>query len=498
MAQKPVETLWNFGIPLLSAVALYALDVSVKHYVGFMSAAAAPYAVVAIVIAAEMGTASAMTFLGAAVLLVAAVTPAISGWSSVLALPLHLRGIRLETRIGVVLMAVTVAWVLLRLKRYRQNLSLVRSANRSLKEQRDQARSEADGLELSIRELYRRTATESAGVTVLYHQIQRMYSYDQSQTFSAVLDALHQLTGATSAIIYRFDESGLNLTPIAGWPEGAEKDQEVLESSETVEGWVLRNNQLFSVRMLLTNDDLRRIDRKQTVLAVPIHAFGRIWGVLSVQDMPFERYNEFAELAVQLVVALASPAVEQSLFKVSAGHGTARDQAQLVANARPGTAQPVGSTAQKAEQLIEPFTEFAPAFSAAIREAAEAGRNVSLFVFEIREGEDLVRQFGMEAMRELIAEMGRSLQTVSKGTAQVFEYDRSYQLAALVSAIEYDAAGYMLLRVLESFSSRAWSVAGEAILPEIIVGFSSTNQTMFQSDEMMRRVEAMLAGQRTV
>jgi transcriptional regulator with GAF, ATPase, and Fis domain len=74
--------------------------------------------------------------------------------------------------------------------------------------------------------------------------------------------------------------------------------------------------------MLLQYQLFEQLTQNEAILALPIMIDRRVWGVLNVEDLPFERYSLYTERILQLIVKLAEPSLSpiiehQRLFSES-------------------------------------------------------------------------------------------------------------------------------------------------------------------------------------
>jgi len=86
-----------------------------------------------------------------------------------------------------------------------------------------------------------------------------------------------------------------------------------LPVNESIEGWVVRNNLVFSARMLVNYANLRKMDQGRNIMAFPI-SFGKaVWGVLNIEEMPFSKFNLYTEKILGALIDLGSPSIEKTV-----------------------------------------------------------------------------------------------------------------------------------------------------------------------------------------
>jgi hypothetical protein len=133
-------------------------------------------------------------------------------------------------------------------------------------------------------EMEERISRQEDSITSLYSQVQVLSSTNLSKALGAILQMTARFVGATRCSIWqhRPDEKSLAFVSGLGW-EGATERRTLLPDEGTIEGWVVRNSSIFSVKMLLSNEALARMDEGRNILTMPITAGRRTWGVLNIE-----------------------------------------------------------------------------------------------------------------------------------------------------------------------------------------------------------------------
>jgi hypothetical protein len=118
---------------------------------------------------------------------------------------------------------------------------------------------------------------------------------------------------------------------------------------------------------------------------------------------------------------------------------------------------------------------------------------VSLFLVELRGIGRRRLSLSHDREAELVEKICDRLFTLTSGAAKLYRYQLANQFALVGANLGYDAAPYFLLRILETIGGEAWSVSGETVLPEAVVGFASSRDG--DVEVMIDRAETMLAVQ---
>ena len=433
-----------------------------------------PYVAVLAGLAVLAGPAAALVALCALLAWLLVAAPRVVLWFDLNAVVGPLSEISFVARISTLIVVLTAFFVAWRHARVRSELERVSARVKDLTHQADHAAAQSRALESSIRNLYNRVAAESSSITVLYEQLGSLYSFDQQRVLQATLAAARLMTGATSCAVYQFREHTLRLLRRAVWPPRDEEEYESeVDVATSLMGWVVRTRRLFSLRQLVDNADLRRVDDRHTILCAPIVVRGQLWGVVSIARMPFFRYNEYAEKALQVTAALAAPALEQAL--------------PMFAPEEDPNPHPASVTGQTSGILS--VERLRSDLELMVRSAANEGLFVALFVVDLQSGLAVDQQ--AELTNQVAAEI---LDTIKSGTA-VYAQSQANRCALLSAGAGYDASAYLLLRVTELIAGRAWSVYEDTVLPQVTVGFASTSLCGYDAQALIDRAEAVLAMQ---
>ncbi len=483
----------GYHLAILTIISLLAvcLDVVLSPQLGFLSVGAMPYLALVVAVAAVSGGGAAVftaVLIVGVVTLVAPLTGELLNISVGRIDPAALTG---EQRAGLVLGIVVTAAIVYNRSALTAGVQQATASAREAREEADTMRREAAAMETSLRDLYTRHAVEHRSISGLGEQLSRFQSLDRATVLDATLSSTQLMTGASGVVIYQLDEGTLQLTRQAVWPEpDRDRYATTLDIASTIEGWVVRTNQMFTLRYLTEQPELAEIDHGNTIIAVPIRTRGRTWGVLVVGDMPFLAYNQTAEVSLEVVAALAAGGVEQSFGSAGmVAHATGAGSS--VAGTAGGNDSPAHATGSPADGEL--VLHDMDSLYTDLETMADAGGQVSLFIVELRGYARQPLTLSHDRQRQLVETVCDRLYLLTSGAARFYRYQLANQFALVGANLGYDAAPYFLLRILETIGGQAWSVDAETVLPEPLVGFSSSNDG--DPEVMVDRAEAMLAMQ---
>lgn len=488
----------RFPILLLLVLAVVTVDGFLSRDFGFIAVGGMPYMALLVAIAAAGNGRSAVAAGSLIFLILFFIVPILNG---PLGFPIGTfdpSAYSPEQRVGLAFGLVVTAAIIRDRSRAEMRVSTAEGRAREARRAEESMRTEAAAMEASLRELYNRHAVESRTITGLGEQLSRFQSYDRATVLDAAVTSARLLTAATSVVVYRVDEATLQLRRQVVWPEhDLDRYGATLDIGSSIEGWVVRTGRAFTLRRLMHDTELAAVDRGLTVIATPIAMRGRIWGVLTIGEMPFLAYNEAAEVSLQVVAALVGGGIEQSFGhtvgskggEVSPNEAATREAIGVMteSDGNEGGADGDGDAVFGIDRLYDDLT--------ILLRSGETGGYVSLFLVELRGFGRRPLSLSHDHQAELVEKICDRLFTLTSGAAKLYRYQLANQFALVGANLGYDAAPYFLLRILETIGGEAWSVRGETVLPEAVVGFSSSRDG--DVEVMIDRAESMLAMQTT-
>jgi GGDEF domain-containing protein len=332
-------------------------------------------------------------------------------------------------------------------------------------------RKEVEAIHAVNTELEERISRQEDSLTYLYTRIQGLYCLNLGRGLDTILETVSRFSGATQCSIWEHEPTtrSLALASRRGWPTDTPR-RATLPDEGTIEGWVVRNNLMFSVRMLLSYDNLKAMDRGRNIITLPIAVGRRIWGVLNVEAMPFEKYNQYTEKLLAVVVALSSPAIERALE-----YATAVSAAEV--NDVTG---------------LPSFSSFYRMLERSVRHAAVEKSGVCVVVFELANYTALAQTHTQRGVLGLYPKLAETMVGLSNNRATVYHYKEDNQLVVLYPQLDMDGAVLFSLDVLEKVNTGGWTIAGSKAALEVILGYAVLDAQRQKPDDLLRAAESLL------
>jgi GGDEF domain-containing protein len=465
------------GELLAFSIAIGIVNIFVPGNPGFLSGFFNPYVTLALIVAAYYGKYYGFLSLGLSALIVGLGLPAAESLlaSGRLGFPDVLRQV---LRIAPVPLAVAIVETYL--------LGLVRdSLTRKDRDAGERLRimSREKGLALRQvralsgvnRELEERISQQENSITSLYSQIEVLNSLNLEKALKAILEMARRFVGASRCSIWEHRAEAGRLERVAQLgDEDAAEIRSAIPDDTTIEGWVVRNNLVFSVRMLLENEALARLESGRNIITLPITAGHRIWGVLNIEEMPFARYNLYTERLLLMIMALAGPALERAI-----------EYESLIR-----------------QEDINPVTglpSFAQFYTLLERErarlAVEPG-TLAVLVLEVLNFPALAAEHGRDPALGLLSEVSALLLDLSAGRARVFHYKAETQLVLLYPSLDADGVSLFSLTLLGRLNAKEWKLRDVGVRLEVILGFAVLSGHEQSSDDLLEAAGNLLEMQK--
>ncbi len=320
-----------------------------------------------------------------------------------------------------------------------------------------------------------RVSSQKDSITILHDQVKKLASLNLEQALETILETVALFTDMSSGSIWTLDEGKRVLIPVAarGWHNNARRDV-TLDPDKSIEGYVLRNRKMFSVRMLLDGSEFDRFDTGRTIIAMPIIIGSKSWGVIDVEDLPFERYSQYTETILAIMLSLSEPYLRRI---------TEYESLNAQNDVDPDTGHPLFTILHKTINSDLERMHYEPGF-------------VSLVVLEISNFEELLEKCSREQVKKMLFSLKHHIDSVKKMKSKAFHFKEDSQLVLLMYDLDQDGTSFFCLDLLAMLSEYHFEVDDTVMPVEMIIGFSSSAQYSDNADSMISAAEHLLSIQR--
>ena len=324
-------------------------------------------------------------------------------------------------------------------------------------------------------ELDERVSKQTDSITSLYTQFQKLDILDLNMALNVFLETVQIFTGATRCSVWKYDEhtDRLVLAARRGW-EDVESAETSIALEDTIEGWVYRNNSLFSARMTLQYDNLAAMDLKRNLITLPLLMQRKNWGLVNISEMPFEKYSLYTERMLHIIVTLAEHSIGEAVFYESIIRQDEKDE---------HTGLPL-------------FSQFYRMLEEETRRTGVRKGDFSVIIVDFTNYGEVVRGSSVEAGKDLMRKVADELTLLSEHRAHVFHYKEESQIAVLYPNLDSDGVSLFCLEALGVIDQDDWQVNEKPVDLEAVIGFSVFSGVGQSSEEVLEQAENLLEMQK--
>ncbi len=330
-------------------------------------------------------------------------------------------------------------------------------------------------LEAVNRELEERVLHQSDALTTLYAQVQELYSYNLEKTLDGILETIQRFSGAESASVWVYDRDAREMHLVAQRGvsgEGARATRLPVDNS--IEGWVVRNDSPFSVRMLTRYANLQELDSGRNIITLPVMAGRQVWGVLNIEQMPFERYNRYTERLLQMILSLVSPALEKAIEYEST----------------------LAAAEMDLHTGLPSYSHFHTLLERELYRTGIQKGSLSVIIVELANAPDIRGEQGDERYYVLLNRIVDLITQLAGNRATLFHYKQEHQLSLLFPNLDFDGASLFCLELLSAISSTEWLVDEVPLSVDIVVGYAALGEKKQSADDLLESAERLLEMQK--
>ncbi len=419
---------------------------------GFSSIYGIPYLTLALFFAGYTGLLPALANLALSVFLVTLPFPFLAEGFAGISSHHYWRTLYRENMISLAVALIIIYVFSMLQKRYEDSNRRLKAKFHELSKTKHLLMNKVKALETVNGELEKRVSGQQESITAIYNQIKKIETVSVSTVHKVLIETVQMFLKAKRVSIWKYMPAAeqLKLVQSVGWEEYEHPTTELPEEG-SIEGWVVRNNQLFSLRMLMQYENLRRIDRGNNILTLPIHTGTHLWGILNIGEMPFTKYNLYSEQILYIIVSLFEPALEKAVEYESI---IRKDEID-------------------ADTGLPLFSSFFNVLKEEVlRMSVEKGK-LSIIIVELLNYNDLVRQFSEHKVRGLMGSIAKVIGNSTRRQGWSYHYKEENQLSFIFSNLDYDGASLYCLEILEKMNTSDWSIDHFSISLEVVIGYSS-------------------------
>ncbi len=344
-----------------------------------------------------------------------------------------------------------------------------------LDEQTSKLRRELEAVSMVNQEYQDRILGQQNSLISLYSTIIALNTLNLENIFPNILHAVIQFTGAEQCSLWQYDRdnNSIHLLAYNGWTQDKIDATPTNLDTENLIGWSVRNNTMFSIKMLQKYQNLKALDDGNSIIIVPITIDNQVWGALNIEKIPFIKYNLYTEQLLLMIADLAAPIIRNAI----------RYSALVHKEVDPVTG--FNSISEFYEVLKEEFTN-----------ARQNKLNLSLLIVECINSSAIVEKFSMRDALLVLKEIAQLVQQLAKGKVFIFQYKETFQFAAILPNMDFDGTAMFSLSLIEQNSKKTYYVKGQIVNPEIVIGYSSMRPNHQSEEDLILLADNLLLMQK--
>lgn len=374
----------------------------------------------------------------------------------------------LKSRIPLSLALLTVYFLGLIQRHYRYSVERFRERLKVRSSESLNCKRTSRALKTVNREFEERITRQQDSVSALFSQYKKMDSLNTGYILTTMMETIQLFTDVSRASVWRYsrETSFLHLVKTLG-NEDREQDRISLEG--TIEGFVFRNNQMYSVKMAVEMKELHKMHSYENIMTIPVLHGRERWGILNIEEMPFEKFSSYSEKLIQLIISLASASLEKALNYESLVNKTNVDRT---------TGLPL-------------YGQFYQVLEEELKSARRDNSSVSVILFELVNYEEL-KKAGDSEVKKLFYQILEGVLSETGHEFYYFCYKEINQLAVIASTLDFDGVSYYALNCIKAFSQGDWELYGRPVNMEVVLGYATRRDENTCAEDLIREAETLL------
>jgi predicted signal transduction protein with EAL and GGDEF domain len=356
-----------------------------------------------------------------------------------------------------------------------QDLGRTKGILASITKEKSMLSHEVKALKEVNSELEKRVYSQEDSTIMLYSKIQELNSLNFQKGLELLLSIAQTYTGASRCSIWEHNQDlkRLELRLNYGWDLETERITRI-PVDDSIEGWVLRNNMMFSVRMVMQYENLERMDKGRNILTVPVTVGHKVWGVFNIEDIAFEKYNLFTEKYLLMIMALVAPALEKAMEY---------EAFSIQENVNMVTGFP-------------PFSHFYIILEQELSRVKLEKGTLSVIIVELVNYDTLLHELSKDGVFSLFVLLSERIKELSDNKAMFFHYKNDNQISFILPNLDYDGCSLFCLNILEMINKQDWEINKKKVLPGIVLGYTSLGEEKQSAEDLLTIAENLLEMQK--
>lgn len=315
-----------------------------------------------------------------------------------------------------------------------------------------------------------RLSKTQESITRLYNQIEKLARLNSSFILQTYLETIALFTKASKATVWKFteDKNMLEIKSFIGYHEN--EPGPLLEIETSVEGFVFRNNQFFSIRNIKDFQSIKIHQAKYNIITLPINIGRKVWGVLNIEELPFEKYSRYTEQLLHIITNLTEPYLEKAIeFE-----GTVKKNDLDIVNNLPF------------------YTQFYSLLEDQLQSCWKSKNSLSIIIFELVNYSKLTSVHMVNDIRKVFTNNVIGIFKDAGHDFYFFNYKNTNQIALISTNLDFDGVSYYCVKAFKKFTETDFPLHDSKIKLDLCIGYSTQKEELLTTDGIIIQAETLL------
>ncbi|MBN2618355.1 MAG: diguanylate cyclase, partial [Spirochaetales bacterium] len=325
-------------------------------------------------------------------------------------------------------------------------------------------------LEIINNEFESQLSRSQNSITTLYKQIEKLNKLNSSYIIEILLETIKQFVSIRKATIWEYDEDKDMLKLIASEGFYNSEPGPYLDMNGTVEGYVYRNNQFFTIRKIKDYHSISINESKKNLITMPITINKKVWGVLNIEDMPFEKYSRYSEQLLHIIINLTEPWLKKAL-----------DFELMIKN------NDIDTTTG-----LPLYSQFYTLLDEKLNLAWKDNSTLSVIIFELYNFKDLSEK---NNSKEILKVFTNSILSLFNDPTHDFifsNYKNTNQISLISTNLDQDGISFYLVRLYKRFNNSNYYINDGSVNFQISVGYATQKSNKYSAESLLEEAENLL------
>lgn len=312
-----------------------------------------------------------------------------------------------------------------------------------------------------------RLTKSKESITSLYNQIGKLGRLNSNYVVEVYLETIALFTMVERATVWRYDDNKKALTLKGDFGYHLESPSNYLSVENSIEGYVFRNNQFFTIRKIADFQSIAISQSSENIITIPINCGGQVWGVMNIESMPFVKYSRYSEQLIQIITNLTEPYLAKAIeFE-----------------------QMVKVNDLDSVNNLPFYSQFYSFLDEQLKSCWINKNSLSIIIMEVTNFTELIKDHNTNEVRKFFTKKVRRVFQDAGHDFFYFNYKNSNQLAVVSTNLDFDGVSYYCVKLFKHFNELDHETLGRL---ELCIGYATQKDLEISANGIINQAEALL------